>query len=168
MPAAGVRRARPPNWSSEPPAEPGQARDRQPPYPQRGGADLTEGGPAYGDQRRPRAAADDAIESAARPTDPLGDSLVVVGGEGLWNVHVHVGDVGAAGGGAGIEAGRPHRIRVTHFTEQVAAARQKVARRPQGSRRGDRGEQGPGWPACSPRQARSWCRAGQGSGRRPA
>ena len=43
----------------------------------------------------------------------LGDSLVIVGvdtAEGReWNVHVHVGDVGAAIE-AGIEAGRPHRI----------------------------------------------------------
>jgi dihydroxyacetone kinase-like predicted kinase len=52
----------------------------------------------------------------------LGDSLVVVGGEGLWNVHVHVDDVGAAVE-AGVAAGRPHRIRVTHFVEQVAASR---------------------------------------------
>ncbi|CAG6391690.1 DAK2 domain-containing protein [Streptomyces cocklensis] len=50
--------------------------------------------------------------------DGLGDSLVVVGGDGLWNVHVHVDDVGAAIE-AGIEAGRPYRIRVTHFGEQV-------------------------------------------------
>ena len=49
----------------------------------------------------------------------LGDSLVVVGGEGLWNVHVHVDDVGAAIE-AGIVAGRPHRVRVTHFAEQIA------------------------------------------------
>ena len=40
---------------------------------------------------------------------------------GLWNVHVHVDDVGAAIE-AGIEAGRPHRVRVTHFAEQVEAA----------------------------------------------
>ena len=46
----------------------------------------------------------------------LGDSLVVVGGDGLWNVHVHVDDVGAAIE-AGVVAGRPHRIRVTHFAE---------------------------------------------------
>ncbi|WP_031518962.1 DAK2 domain-containing protein [Streptomyces sp. NRRL F-5123] len=50
--------------------------------------------------------------------DALGDSLVVVGGDGLWNVHVHVDDVGAAIE-AGIEAGRPHRIRVTHFGAQT-------------------------------------------------
>jgi dihydroxyacetone kinase-like predicted kinase len=52
--------------------------------------------------------------------DPLGDSLLVVGGPKLWNVHVHVDDVGAAIE-AGLEAGRPYRIRVTHFPEQGAA-----------------------------------------------
>ena len=51
----------------------------------------------------------------------LGDSLVVVGGDGLWNVHVHVNDVGAAIE-AGIEAGRPYRISVTRFADQIAAS----------------------------------------------
>ena len=53
----------------------------------------------------------------------LGDSLVVVGGadEGLWNVHVHVNDVGAALE-AGIDAGRPFRISVTRFADQHPAA----------------------------------------------
>ena len=60
---------------------------------------------------------------------PLGDSLVVVGRDGLWNVHVHVDDVGAALE-AGIEAGRPHRVRVTHFAEQVARGRAEAADRP--------------------------------------
>jgi uncharacterized protein len=46
--------------------------------------------------------------------EPLGDSLLVVGGEGLWNVHVHVDDPGAAVE-AGIRAGRPYRITVTHL-----------------------------------------------------
>lgn len=50
----------------------------------------------------------------------LGDSVVVVGGDGLWNIHVHTDDVGAAIE-AGLLVGRPHRIRVTHFAEQVAA-----------------------------------------------
>lgn len=54
----------------------------------------------------------------------LGDSLVVVGGDGLWNIHVHVDDVGAAIE-AGIAAGRPYRINVTHFADQVAAAPSK-------------------------------------------
>ena len=51
----------------------------------------------------------------------LGDSLAVVGGDRLWNVHVHVNDVGAAIE-AGIEAGRPHRLQVTRFEDQRAAA----------------------------------------------
>jgi DAK2 domain fusion protein YloV len=50
----------------------------------------------------------------------LGDSLVVVGGEPTWNVHVHVDDVGAAIE-AGVEAGRPHRIRVTNFRDAALA-----------------------------------------------
>ncbi|MEU6991299.1 DAK2 domain-containing protein [Streptomyces sp. NPDC046465] len=59
--------------------------------------------------------ADDAAVARLRSRlDRLGDSLVVVGGDGLWNVHVHVDDAGAAVE-AGVEAGRPHRIRITHF-----------------------------------------------------
>ncbi|WP_432055567.1 DAK2 domain-containing protein [Streptomyces sp. bgisy022] len=57
---------------------------------------------------------DDAVARLRRRLDGLGDSLVVVGGDGLWNVHVHVDDAGAAVE-AGVEAGRPHRIRITHF-----------------------------------------------------
>jgi uncharacterized protein len=48
----------------------------------------------------------------------LGNCLLVVGGDGLWNVHVHVDDVGAAIE-AGLDAGRPYRIRVTHFATQI-------------------------------------------------
>ncbi|GAA3157745.1 DAK2 domain-containing protein [Streptomyces echinatus] len=59
--------------------------------------------------------ADDAAVTRLRARlDALGDSLVVVGGDGLWNVHVHVDDAGAAVE-AGVEAGRPYRIRITHF-----------------------------------------------------
>ncbi|QES44075.1 dihydroxyacetone kinase [Streptomyces venezuelae] len=57
---------------------------------------------------------DDAVTRLRARLDRLGDSLVVVGGDGLWNVHVHVDDAGAAVE-AGVEAGRPHRIRITHF-----------------------------------------------------
>ncbi|MEJ7690141.1 MAG: hypothetical protein WKF76_06740 [Nocardioidaceae bacterium] len=60
---------------------------------------------------------DDSIASLRSKLGLLGDSLVVVGGDGLWNVHVHVDDVGAAVE-AGIETGRPYRVRVTHFAEQ--------------------------------------------------
>ncbi|WP_344524768.1 DAK2 domain-containing protein [Streptomyces rectiviolaceus] len=57
---------------------------------------------------------DKAVARLRTRLDGLGDSLVVVGGDGLWNVHVHVDDAGAAVE-AGVEAGRPHRIRITHF-----------------------------------------------------
>ncbi|MFF2999251.1 DAK2 domain-containing protein [Streptomyces sp. NPDC057950] len=59
-------------------------------------------------------AEDTAVTRLRDRLDRLGDSLVVVGGDGLWNVHVHVDDAGAAVE-AGVEAGRPHRIRITHF-----------------------------------------------------
>ena len=63
--------------------------------------------------------ADDAqVPALRRQLAPLGDSLVVVGGDGLWNVHVHVSDPGAAVE-AGVEAGRPYRIRVTALEEAV-------------------------------------------------
>ena len=67
--------------------------------------DLTEDGPAY-EVMYLLDADDDAIPALRARLAPLGDSLVVVGGEGLWNVHVHVDDVGAAVE-AGIRAGRP-------------------------------------------------------------
>jgi len=96
---------------------------------------LTADGPAY--EVMYLLEADDAEIPALRGRlDPLGDSLVVVGGDRLWNVHVHVDDVGAAIE-AGIEAGRPHRVRVTHFEEQSAeqlAARKARTDRRQGRR----------------------------------
>jgi DAK2 domain fusion protein YloV len=85
----------------------------------RPGADLVVGGPSY-EVMYLLDGPDDAIAGLRGTLAKLGDSLVVVGGEGLWNVHVHVDDVGAAIE-AGIEAGRPHRVRVTHFAEQAAA-----------------------------------------------
>ncbi|WP_243719427.1 DAK2 domain-containing protein [Actinomadura sp. KC06] len=59
-------------------------------------------------------AQDEAVHTLREKLDRLGDSLVVVGGDGLWNVHVHVDDAGAAIE-AGLAAGRPHRIRVTYL-----------------------------------------------------
>jgi DAK2 domain fusion protein YloV len=79
--------------------------------------DLTPDGPAY-EVMFLLDADDTAIPALRTALAPLGDSLVVVGGDGLWNVHVHVDDVGAAVE-AGIETGRPHRVRVTHFAEQA-------------------------------------------------
>jgi len=59
-------------------------------------------------------AEDGRVPELRAELDALGDSLVVVGGDGLWNVHVHVDDAGAAIEAA-LEIGRPHRIRVTHL-----------------------------------------------------
>jgi DAK2 domain fusion protein YloV len=57
-------------------------------------------------------APDEPVGVLRERLDALGDSLVVVGGEGLWNVHVHVADAGAAIE-AGLLAGRLRRITVT-------------------------------------------------------
>ena len=54
----------------------------------------------------------------ASELDALGDSLVVVGGDRLWNVHVHVDDAGAAVEAA-MAAGRPYRLRITHLETVV-------------------------------------------------
>jgi len=83
------------------------------------GDDLSADGPSYEVMFLLEADADriPALRSALLP---LGDSLVVVGGDRLWNVHVHVDDVGAAIE-VGIAAGRPYRIAVTHFADQVAS-----------------------------------------------
>jgi hypothetical protein len=67
--------------------------------------------------------ADDAMIPAFKESwGAIGDSIVVVGGDGLWNCHVHTNDVGAAVE-AGIEAGRPSKIRVTDLSEQVEEER---------------------------------------------
>ncbi|MFE1519178.1 DAK2 domain-containing protein [Streptomyces sp. NPDC001110] len=73
-------------------------------------------------------ASDDAVARLRNRLDALGDSLVVVGGDGLWNVHVHVDDAGAAVE-AGVEAGRPYRIRITHFAADRGSAHREPAQR---------------------------------------
>jgi DAK2 domain fusion protein YloV len=69
-------------------------------------------------------ASDTAVDKLRATLGGLGDSLVVVGtGDGAegstWNVHVHVNDVGGAIE-AGVVAGRPYRITVTRFDDEVA------------------------------------------------
>ena len=61
---------------------------------------------------------DDSVEAMKQAWGDLGDSIVVVGGDGTWNCHVHTDDIGGAIE-AGVEAGRPYRIRVTDLHEQV-------------------------------------------------
>lgn len=51
---------------------------------------------------------------------PIGDSIVIVGGDGAWKCHIHTDDIGAALE-AGVEVGRPRSIKVTDLLEQAAA-----------------------------------------------
>ena len=90
----------------------------QPVTPVRQGNDLEPGGPAYEVMYLLSDTTDDAVEVLKERLDGLGDSLLIVGTGDLHNVHVHVDDVGAAIE-AGIAAGRPHRIKVTHFRDQL-------------------------------------------------
>lgn len=82
------------------------------------GHDATPGGPAFEVMYLLRDSDEERAAALREVLDGLGDSLLVVGGPDLWNVHVHVDDVGAAIE-AGLDAGRPYRVRVTHFADQV-------------------------------------------------
>ena len=55
----------------------------------------------------------------------VGDSIVVVGGEGLYNCHIHTNDIGAAIEAPILLGGRPHQIRVTDLFEEVAEEHEK-------------------------------------------
>jgi DAK2 domain fusion protein YloV len=63
-------------------------------------------------------ATDDRIEGFKSAWTEVGDSIVVVGGDGLWNCHIHSNDIGACIE-AGIDVGRPKQIRVTDLFEEV-------------------------------------------------
>jgi dihydroxyacetone kinase-like predicted kinase len=52
----------------------------------------------------------------------IGDSIVIVGGDGIYNCHIHTDDIGAALE-ASLDAGRPREIRVTDLSEQVIEER---------------------------------------------
>ena len=52
----------------------------------------------------------------------IGDSIVVIGGDGLFNCHIHTDDIGAAIEAA-IDIGRPRSIRVTDLLEEVEEER---------------------------------------------
>ncbi len=62
---------------------------------------------------------DGRIDSFKNAWVAIGDSIVVVGGDGLWNCHIHTDDIGAAIEAA-IEIGRPRNIRVTDLLEEAA------------------------------------------------
>ncbi|MFP5218648.1 MAG: DAK2 domain-containing protein [Actinomycetes bacterium] len=78
---------------------------------------------AYEVQYLLRQTTEDAVEQLKATLAGLGDSLVVVGSDDVFNVHVHVNDVGAAVE-AGVEAGRPSRITVTRFADQTGQGAQ--------------------------------------------
>lgn len=101
------------------------------PRPVDAGATAHYAGPAY-EVMYLLDAADDDVPVLRSRLAGLGDSLVVVGGDRLWNVHVHVDDAGAAVEAA-LGLGRPYRIRITHL-EHADAVR--------ASGRGGRAERG--------------------------
>jgi DAK2 domain fusion protein YloV len=67
-------------------------------------------------------APDGTIPSFKEVWAGLGDSIVVVGGDGLWNCHIHTDDIGGAIE-ASLDAGRPRTIRVTDLVEQMEEER---------------------------------------------
>ncbi|HQT98971.1 MAG TPA: DAK2 domain-containing protein [Acidimicrobiales bacterium] len=67
--------------------------------------------------------ADDSKMRAFRDVwEGLGDSIVIVGGDGLYNCHIHTDDVGGSIEAA-LDAGRPRQIKVTDLAEQVLEER---------------------------------------------
>ena len=63
---------------------------------------------------------DERIDAFKQGWGEIGDSIVVVGGDGLWNCHVHTNDIGAAIEAALKLDGRPKQIRVTDLFEEMA------------------------------------------------
>ncbi|MDQ1379380.1 MAG: fatty acid kinase [Actinomycetota bacterium] len=67
-------------------------------------------------------AEDDTMPAFRNTWGAIGDSIVIVGGDGLWNCHIHTNDIGGAVE-AGIDAGRPRKIHITDLIEQVEEER---------------------------------------------
>ena len=63
-------------------------------------------------------APDNSIEGFKAAWAEVGDSIVVVGGDGIYNCHIHSDDIGAAIE-CGIGVGRPHKIVVTDLLEEL-------------------------------------------------
>ncbi len=64
--------------------------------------------------------ADEHIQAFKEGWGEIGGSIVVVGGDGIWNCHVHTNDIGAAVEVALDLGGRPKQIRVTDLFEEMA------------------------------------------------
>ncbi|MDH4116771.1 MAG: DAK2 domain-containing protein [Acidimicrobiia bacterium] len=61
---------------------------------------------------------EEGVERFRGEWEALGDSIVVVGGDGTWNCHIHTDHIGASIE-AGIAVGRPRDIRITDLAEQA-------------------------------------------------
>jgi DAK2 domain fusion protein YloV len=67
--------------------------------------------------------ADDAKMRAFREVwAGIGDSIVIVSGDGLYNCHIHTDEIGAAIEAA-LDAGQPREIRITDLSEQIVEER---------------------------------------------
>ena len=71
-------------------------------------------------------APDDRIDEFKATWLAIGDSIVVVGGDGIYNCHIHSDDIGASIE-AGIAVGRPHQIRVTDLLEELEHREELIA-----------------------------------------
>jgi DAK2 domain fusion protein YloV len=60
---------------------------------------------------------DAAAADLRQQLDSIGNSVVVVGGDGLWNVHVHTDEAGPAIE-SGVAAGRVFRIKITPLADE--------------------------------------------------
>jgi hypothetical protein len=101
-----------------PPDAPEGAADRI-----RGGGDVTPGTGKHVSELRYEVmylleAPDAAMPAFREVWAGIGDSIVVVGGDGIFNCHIHTDDIGPAIEAA-IEIGRPREIRVTDLLDEL-------------------------------------------------
>ncbi len=69
-------------------------------------------------------APDEAMPAFREVWAGIGDSIVVVGGDGIFNCHIHTDDIGPAIEAA-IEIGRPRQIRVTDLLDELHAVEEE-------------------------------------------
>jgi dihydroxyacetone kinase-like predicted kinase len=67
-------------------------------------------------------APDETVPAFKQVWAGIGDSIVVVGGDGIWNCHIHTDDIGASIEAA-LDIGRPRKIRVTDLEAQMEEER---------------------------------------------